>query len=147
MEFYYFFEFFYKMAAGGHFGCLKITFDHISGHFRSIQHFFKFFCIKWPPAPILDVRNSLSNAFMAISDRYATSMCFGFFYIMAAVGHFEFPKFSYDRISVHFRSICNFIFLEIFDNNGCRRPFCMSEIHFQSHFWPFYINTDLFLNF
>ena len=24
-----------KMAAGGHVGCPKITFDHISGHFRS----------------------------------------------------------------------------------------------------------------
>ena len=27
------------MAAGGHFGCPKFTFDHISGHFRSIGHF------------------------------------------------------------------------------------------------------------
>ena len=26
--------FVYKMAAGGHFGCPKFTFDHISGHFR-----------------------------------------------------------------------------------------------------------------
>ena len=29
-------DFFYKMAAGGHFGCPKLTFDGISGHFRSI---------------------------------------------------------------------------------------------------------------
>ena len=27
------------MAGGGHFGCSKITFDRISGHFRSIGHF------------------------------------------------------------------------------------------------------------
>ena len=27
------------MAAGAHFGCPKITFDCISGHFRSISHF------------------------------------------------------------------------------------------------------------
>ena len=33
-------EFFYKMAAGGHFGCPKLTFDGISGHFRSIRNFF-----------------------------------------------------------------------------------------------------------
>ena len=28
------------MAAGGHFGCPKITFDHISCHLRSIRNFF-----------------------------------------------------------------------------------------------------------
>ena len=33
---FYFCDFFYKMAAGGHFGCPKITFGRISGHFRSI---------------------------------------------------------------------------------------------------------------
>ena len=30
------------MAAGDHFGCPKITFDRISGHFRSIQNYFFF---------------------------------------------------------------------------------------------------------
>ena len=34
------FYFFYKMAAGGHFGWPKITFDRISRHFRSIRSFF-----------------------------------------------------------------------------------------------------------
>ena len=42
------------MAAGGHFGCLKITFDCISGHFRSIYHF--------------GFWNSLSIAILAILD-------------------------------------------------------------------------------
>ena len=46
-------EIFYKMAAVGHFGCPKFTFDRISDL----------------PA-ILDVRNSLSMAFLAISDPY-----------------------------------------------------------------------------
>ena len=32
-------EFFYNMAASAHFGCPKLTFDLISGHFRSIGHF------------------------------------------------------------------------------------------------------------
>ena len=32
-------EFFYKIAAGAHFGCPKFIFDRISGHFRSIGHF------------------------------------------------------------------------------------------------------------
>ena len=39
---FYFCEFVYKMAAGGHFGYPKLTFDRISGHFRSIRNFFFF---------------------------------------------------------------------------------------------------------
>ena len=44
------------MAAGGHFGCPQITFDRITGHFRSIRKFFFFLNLltKWPPAAILD---------------------------------------------------------------------------------------------
>ena len=46
-----FFLIFDKMAAGGHFGCPKITFDHSSCHFRSIRNSFFFnFWTKWPPA-------------------------------------------------------------------------------------------------
>ena len=41
------------MAAGGHFGCPQITFDRISGHFRSIRIFI-FVLTKWPPVAILD---------------------------------------------------------------------------------------------
>ena len=33
---------------------------------------------------------------------------------MADVGHFGCPKFTFDRISDHFRSICNFNFFEFF---------------------------------
>ena len=87
----------YKMAAGAHFGCPKITFDRISGHFRSIcnfffdifdimaavhfgcpkltfeqLYFFGKFLTKWLSSAILDVRKSHSIAFLAISDRYAT---------------------------------------------------------------------------
>ena len=36
---FYFVNFLNKMATGGHFGRPKITFDRISGHFRSIDHF------------------------------------------------------------------------------------------------------------
>ena len=54
------------MAASSHFGCPKIT----SYHFRSIP---------WLPAAILDVQNSLSMAFLAISDQYETFV-FKFFY-------------------------------------------------------------------
>ena len=38
----YFFLNFDKMVAGGHFKCPEITFDRISGHFRSIRHFYYF---------------------------------------------------------------------------------------------------------
>ena len=98
------------MAAVGHFGCPKFTFDRISGHFRSILNFsFLKFLTKWLPSAILDVRNSLSIAFLAISDQYSTFF-FEIFDIMAAVGHFGCPKFTFDRISGHFRSIRNFIY-------------------------------------
>ena len=58
----------------------------ISGHFRSIRNFNLFwkFLTKWLPSVILNVRNSLSIAFLAISDRYATF----FFDKMVAGGHF-----------------------------------------------------------
>ena len=43
------------MCAGVHFGCPQITFDRISGQFRSICNFnfFLIFLTKWPPATIL----------------------------------------------------------------------------------------------
>ena len=83
-------------------------------HFRSnfwpyqinTQVLFIFKCLtKWLPSAILDVRNSLSIAFLAISDRCTTLFFFAFFYKMAAVGHFRCPKFTFDRISGYFRSI------------------------------------------
>ena len=83
--------FFHKMAAGGHFGWPKITFECISRHFRSICNFFLFWILfsKWPPAShfgspiwaILDDRKSLSIAFLAISDQYTI-----FFFKMAISG-------------------------------------------------------------
>ena len=99
--------FFHQMAAGGHFGWPKITFNCISRHFRSIRNFdfFWFFFTKWLPAAILDDRKLLSMAFLAISDQCTT---FNFFHKMAAGGHFGWPKITFDRITRHFRSIRNF---------------------------------------
>ena len=51
-----------------------MNFDRISRHFRSIRNF-DFFPTKWLPAAILDDRKSLSIAFLAISDQYATFFC------------------------------------------------------------------------
>ena len=61
------------MAAVGHLGCPKFTFDRISGNFRSIRNLiFLKILTKWLPSAILDVRNSLSIAFLDILDQYAT---------------------------------------------------------------------------
>ena len=105
-----FFKFiFHKMAAGGHIGLPKITFDRISRHFRSILNFYLFLILftKWLPGAILDDRKSLSIGFLVISDQYATLI---FFHKMAAGGHFGLPKITFDRISRHFKSIRNFYF-------------------------------------
>ena len=88
---------------------------------------------------ILDVRNSLSIAFLATSDRYATLIFLEIIDKMAAVGHIGCPKFTFDRISGHFRSIQNFI-------GFFRRPFWMSENHFRSHFWPFLIDRPYWMS-
>ena len=90
------------MAAGGHFGCPRLTFDHISGHFRSMRDFFIFYKMATGahfgcPKLTFD-RNSghfrsIRNFFFLIFDK------------MAAVGHFGCPKFTLDCISGHFRSI------------------------------------------
>ena len=65
---------------GSHFGCPKITLYRISYHFRSIPQFLfcEFLFTKWLPAAILDVRKSLSVAFLAISDQYETFISFIF---------------------------------------------------------------------
>ena len=82
--------------------------DHISGHFRSIWNLY--FLTKWPPALILDVQNSLSIVFLAILDQCGILIFLEIFDKMAAVGHFGCPKFTFDRISDHFRSIRDFNF-------------------------------------
>ena len=122
--------------------------NHFRSHFWPFLINTKFFIIfiftKWLPAPILDVRNSLSIAFLAISDQCATLifLC-NFFYKMAAGGHFGCPKITFDLISIHFTSIHNFFLFWNFWQNGWRRPFWMSEFNFRSHFWPFQIDTKL----
>ena len=129
------------MAAGGHFGWTE---NHFLSNFSPFQINTQlwFFFTKWLPAAILDDRKSLSNAFLAISDQYAT-----FFWIFISkwlpasiLGHFGWPKITFDRISSHFRSIRNIYY---FSQNGCHRPFWMTENHFWSHFSPFQINTQL----
>ena len=121
------------MASVGHIGCPKITLYHISYHFRSIPQFLFLwiFFTEWLPAISFD---RISGHFRSIRN---------FCYKMAAGAHFGCSKFTFDRISGHFRSIRNSNFYGNFWQNGWRRPYWMSEIHFQSHFWPFQIDTQL----
>ena len=76
-----------------------------------------------------------------------TKLFLKLFYKMATGAHFGCPRLTFDHISGHFRLIRNFIYFLNFLQNGCRRPFWMSENHFRSHFWPFQINTKLFFEF
>ena len=73
-----------------------------------------------------------------------------------SIDHFGFPKFTFDRNSGHFRSIQNFWrpfwmsendFGSHFWSFQIDRPFWMSEIHFRWYFWPFQIHTELYLIF
>ena len=160
-------DIFDKMAAVGHFGYPKFTLDHIlaisdqyrffftkwlpaaildgrkslSISFISISHryatliFFGIFLTKWLPSAILDVRKSVSIAFLAISDWYATIFILEMFDKMAVVGHFGCPKFTFDRISGHFRSIWNYLFY--LWQNGRRRTCWMFENRVWLHLWPF----------
>ena len=117
------------MAPGGHFGWPKITFDHISRHFRSRHNL----------AAILDDRKSLSVAFLAILDQYAI---FNFFEISCTKCAILDDRKS---LSITFLTISNqyaaFFFLNFFTK--------WTEKHFWSNFSPFQINTQLlfFLNF
>ena len=115
------------MADVGHFGCPKFTFDRISGHLRSICNFIFFwkFLTKWLLAAILDVRNSLSFAFLAISDGSAildfrNSLSIAILAISDRCriyfsgGHFGCLKITFHRISGHFRFIRNFLSFSFF---------------------------------
>ena len=124
------------MAASGHFGCSKITFDLISGHFRSIRNFFFEIFDKMAAAifgcPKFTLDSHISGHFrslqififvlnffykwlpVAILIDTQLYFCLKFFDKMADVGHFGCPNLTFDRISGHFRSIRNFNFFGIF---------------------------------
>ena len=102
--------FFHKMAAGGHFGWPKITFDRISA--ISDQYATLFFT-KWLQRPFWMTENHLWSYFSPF--QISTQLRFFLnFHKIAAGGHFGWPKMTFDCISRHFRSIRNFDFFLIF---------------------------------
>ena len=110
------------MAAGAHFGCPKFTFDHISGHFRSIRNllFFHFFYKMAAGGHF----GCSKITFDCISGHFRSICHFGYLkftfdsnsghFISIQIfffgGHFGCPKFSFNGIFGHFRSIHNFFF-------------------------------------
>ena len=107
---------FHKMAAGGHFGWLIITFDFISHHLKSICNFH----FVWKLFHKMDAGGHFGSpkiTFDRISRHFRSIRNFHFlnnFHKMAVGGHFGLPKITFDRISRHFRSIRNFYFLWFF---------------------------------
>ena len=102
---------FYLFSQNGFRRPFWMTENHFWSHFSPFEINTQFLFIYLFPqnAAILDDRKSLSIAFLAISDHYATLIFF--FHKMAHGGHFGWPKITFDRISRLFRSIRNFRFL------------------------------------
>ena len=97
---------------------------HFRSHFWSFQidtqlYLFLKFLTKWLQSAILDVRNSLSIAFLAILDQYI--FCFHFFTkwppapILDVLNSLS---MSFNRICGHFRSIRIFFFF-LQNGRGC----------------------------
>ena len=62
---------------------------------------------------------------------------------MTASGHFDDRKsLSITFLAISYQYATLIFFLN--SQNGCRRPFWMTENHFRMHFSPFQINTQLF---
>ena len=72
---FYFYFFFHKMAAGGHFGSPKITFVRISHHLRSIHNFF---FTKWLPRPFWMTENHFRSHFSSFQIK--TQLLFIYFF-------------------------------------------------------------------
>ena len=116
--------------------------NHFRSHFLPLQIdtelMFLKFLTKWPPAAILDVRNSLSIAFLAISDRYRTF----FFFLMAILDVrksllIAFLAISYRSAFLGVRNSLSVAFLDISDRY--RIYFC--EFIFTK--WPLAATLDV----
>ena len=105
-----------------------MTGNHFLSHFSPFQIntqllFLWFFSTKWLPAAILDDWKSLSIAFLAVSDQYATWMTENHFW---SNGHFGWPKITFDRYLSPFQINTQLFFFDLFFQNGHRPPFWKS---------------------
>ena len=122
----------------------------------------KCFCFfKWPPVAILDVQKSLCilpfqiNTTIFILWIFLQNGCRRPSHLWPFHLLF-FIKWPPEPIS-NVRNSLSIVFLAILDRyatlicfeifeNGCRRPFWMSEIQFRSHFWPFQIDRPFWIS-
>ena len=130
---------------------------HFRWHFWPFQINTKLFFKLY--APILDVRNSLSIAFLAISDRLAILDVWNLLSIAILALSDRYRKnfrrpfwMSENHFRLHFWPFqihTDLTYFFLFWQNGRRSPFWMSKSNFWSHFWPFHIDRQLsfFLNF
>ena len=81
---------------------------------HTIIFIFVSFFTKWLPAAILVVQNSLSMAFLSISDQYKTFF-FNFFYKMAGGAHLGCSKFTLIPFLAISDRYATLIYFEIFD--------------------------------
>ena len=107
-----------------------MTENEFRSHFSPFQinAQFIYFFTEWLPVAILDDRKSLLIVFLAISDQYATFIFLILFtkWLLAAILN--------DRksLSIAFLAISDQYGTSILicSQNGCRRPFWMTENHF-----------------
>ena len=105
-----FLDFVHKMAAGGHFGWPKITFDRISRHFRSIHNFFFWFLFFKMAAG-----GHFGSPICAKNDM-VFPLC-----VINGYAKYEVDRWIYDTVGD------STSFLSIFMHNGRQRPFCFSD--------------------
>ena len=113
-----------------------ISLSYFSPFHINTQLYFFFNFTKCPAAVIFDDRKSLSIAFLSISYQYA--IYFKNFTKWSAVAIFDDQKSPLIAFFSPFQIVL--FFWEILSQNGCRRPFWMTENHFRS---PFQINMQL----
>ena len=129
----------------GHFGWPKITFDNISRHFRSIRNFYFFQKMAagghfgWAKITF----DHISRHFRSIHKFYFFWILFTKWLPAAILDEQKSLRSHFSPFQIN----TQLLFLWIFLQNGCWRPFWMTENHFHSHFSAFQINTQLFFFF
>ena len=145
------------MAAGGHFGCPNFTFDRISSHFKSIRNFiffWNFWQNDWRRPFWMSEIHFRSHFWPFQIDRqlYLILEYFLTKWLLADILDDQNPRSIAilaisDRYRIFFRRpfwMSENHFESQFRPFQINRPFWMSEIHFRSHFWPFQIDTQLY---
>ena len=118
---------------------LCIAFLTISDQYHNFNFCEVFLQNGWPAA-----ENHFRSHFWPFSDQYATFFKFCFTkWLPSAI--LDVRNSLWITFLVILDQYKFSIFFKKIVQNGCRWPFWMSENHFRSHFWPFQIDTQLFV--